>query len=57
MNIGELVETLIRIRDDLPCWEDRDAMADACNILNELPSGHDVKTAREFIRQALKGED
>ena len=57
MKIGELVETIIRIRDEVSCWENKDALADACNILDELPSSFNVEDAREFIRQAREKED
>ena len=36
MELNVLIEKLIRIRDKYGNWEEKDALADAINILEEL---------------------
>ena len=53
MKIGEIVETLISIRDWYKLTEtERDALADACNVLDRLPGfaeAYDVEIWLERI--------
>lgn len=55
MKIGEIVETLIRMRDkfrwgDISQTED-EAVCAACNILDRMPNMMDEDTAKEALRQ------
>ena len=53
MTIGEIVEALIYIRDrSVVLRSDRDALAKACNILDELPGDWTAEQARTLIRSA-----
>lgn len=37
--LNELIEKLIRIRDEYGNWEEKDTLADAINILDDLVRG------------------
>lgn len=52
MKIGEIVETLIRIRDDydLLSMED-EAICEACNILDRLPRLEEYEDVRDLLRK------
>lgn len=51
MTIGEIVEVLIYIRDmSVVLRSDKDALADACNILDELPGDWKAEEARVMLR-------
>lgn len=50
MRIGELVETLIRVRDENSLTQTEDtAVCAACNILDRLPNMMDTDTAKEVV--------
>ena len=56
MTIGEIVEAMIYIRDrSVVLRSDKDALADVCNILDELPSDWTAEEARALIRSVGKG--
>ena len=51
MTIGEVIEAMIYIRDrSVVLRSDKDALADACNILDELPSDCTAEDARAMVR-------
>jgi len=51
MTIGEIVEILIRLRDDIQLDERTDeAVCAACNILDELPGTLTDQEIREILR-------
>lgn len=56
MTIGEVIEAMVYIRDrSVVLRSDKDALADACNILDELPSDWTAEEARTLIRSAGEG--
>lgn len=59
MKIGEIVETLIRIRDWYTLNEtEREALAEACNLLDRLPrldDSGDVNVWLERITKEVRG--
>ena len=51
MRIGELVETLIRVRDGNSLTQTEDAaVCAACNILDRLPNMMDEDAAKESVK-------
>lgn len=50
MKIGEIVETLICLRNHHGLWQSEDeAICAACNILDKLPNMADEEKAKEWL--------
>jgi len=52
MTVGEVVETLIALRDRVSLdWREDDAVCEACNILDELPNTENTYAVRDALRK------
>lgn len=55
MRIGEIVETLIQLRNEYQLtFEEDEAVCAACNILDRLPGMMDEDTAKAILQKKEK---